>query len=151
MAAKTVSVRSQIFTAAFWTLAAIGALWSSSPKADEVVLANVISSTPYYGENQKYEKKCYLLDNGNTKCFLQGEKPKYYATTFTNGRVQFLILTKAQFPIDVWFEVTRDCSNDPCTYKRAVMSKYQSPETLAIDEIQTREQRRYINDPRRMY
>ena len=31
------------------------------------------------------------------------------------------------------------------------MSQYQSPESLAIDEIQKREQVRYLLDPKRMY
>lgn len=139
----------------FWAVVLIAALYFSKPAvaADEVILANVIQSAPYYGEGQEYKKQCVALTDGNTKCFLMGQPPKYYATTFTNGRLQFTILTKAQFPHDVWFEVVRNCDGpeDDCVYKSAIMSKYQSPETMAIDEILSNEQRRYLNNPRRMY
>lgn len=115
---------------------------------DELVVANVVSSVPYYGKNQTYSKQCL---EGTNRCWLIGDPPKYYATTFTNGRVQFLILTVAQFPHDVWFDVIRNCDTGKCVYKSAIMSKYQSPETLAIDEIVSREQTRYLQNPRRMY
>lgn len=119
--------------------------------ADETVLVNVVQSTPYYGKNQKYNRECVQLTDGNTKCFLVPEMPDYYATTFTNGRIQFTILTAAQFPHDVWFNVVRNCDTGKCEYKSAIMSEYQSPETMAIDEILAREQQRYLNNPRRMY
>ena len=137
----------------FWAVVLIIALFVTKPAqaADETLLVNVVQSSPYYGKNQKYNKECYELDNGNTRCFLVGETPKYYATTFTNGRQQFTILTVAQFPHDVWFEVIRNCDTGKCKYKSAIMSKYQSPETLAIDEIISREQQKYLNNPRRLY
>lgn len=139
----------------FWAIVLIAALFITRPAqaADELLLVNVVQSEPYYGNGQEYKKECVQVDNGNTRCFLVGQPPKYYATTFTNGRQQFTILTKAQFPHDVWFEVVRNCDGpgDDCTYKSAIMSQYQSPETMAIDEILAREQRRYLNNPRRMY
>lgn len=120
----------------------------SAQAADETVVASVVSSVPYYGKNQTYSKQCL---EGTNRCWLVGDMPKYYATTFTNGRVQFLILTVAQFPHDVWFDVVRNCDTGKCVYKSAIMSEYQSPETLAIDEILAREQNRYLQNPKRMY
>lgn len=136
---------------AFWFVAFVFALFFTAPKAeaaDETVLASVISSSPYYGKRQNYTKHC---EEGTTRCFLIGDTPQYYATIFTNGRVQFTVLTAAQFPIDVWYNVVRNCDTGTCYYRSAIMSDYQSPETLAIDEIQKREQIRYLLDPKRKY
>lgn len=139
--------------AVFWMVVLIGALFLTKPvyAADERLLAQVLTSSPYYGKNQKYEKECYALDDGNTKCWLMPQPPKYFATTFTNGRQQFTVLTTAQFPHDQWFDVVRNCDTGKCYYKSAIVSEYQSPETRAIDEILTREQQRYLNNPRRLY
>lgn len=137
--------------AMFWIIVLLSLLWFTTPNAkaaDEEIVAAVISSTPYYGKRQTYSKHCV---EGTTRCFLIGDTPQYYATTFTNGRVQFTVLTVAQFPIDVWFDVVRNCDDGKCVYRSAIMSQYQSPESLAIDEIQKREQVRYLLDPKRMY
>ena len=140
-----------ISTVAFWIVAMVFCLFITGPNAqaaDEEVLVSVISSYPYYGKRQNYTKHCV---EGTTRCFLIGDTPQYYATIFTNGRVQFTVLTAAQFPIDVWFNVVRNCDTGTCYYRSAIMSEYQSPETLAIDEIQKREQLRYLLDPKRKY
>ena len=120
--------------------------------AEETILMNVSSSSPYYEHGQPYEKECIRVSNGHQKCFLVPQPPEYYATVFVNGRDQITILTKAQFPHDVWFDVVVDCKEDDiCHYKSAIMSEYQSPETMAIDEIITNEQRKYLLNPRRLY
>lgn len=119
---------------------------------DEVILANVIQSAPYYGEKgQEYIEQCDARSTPSRKCTWVGKPAEYFATTFTTGMEQITILTKSQFPHDIWFEITRNCDSGSCKYKRAILSQYQSPETLAIDEILTSEQRRYQNNPRRMY
>jgi hypothetical protein len=116
----------------------------------EEIWVTVIASEPYYGENQDYVRKCFK----NFGCKMEGVPAEFYATTFTNGRVQFTILTKAHFANSVWFDVVRDCATeerDECEYLSAKMSRYQSVETLAINEILTNEQRKYLLNPRRMY
>ena len=136
---------------AFWAVALIGLLFITAPKvnaADEQILASVVSSSPYYGKRQNYTKHCV---EGTDRCFLIGDTPEYYVTTFTNGRAQLTVLTSAQFPIDVWFDIVRNCDTGTCYYRSAIMSSYQSPESLAIDEIQKREQLRYLLNPKRMY
>ena len=137
----------------FLTFLCLISLYFTRPAqaADEVVVANVVQSTPYYGKNQGYHKECITNEYGNEKCFLVGDMPKSYVTTFTNGREQFTMFTQVQFPHDVYFDVTRNCDSGRCVYKSAIMSQYQSPETMAIDEIIAREQQRYLNDPRRLY
>lgn len=134
----------------FWVVAAICFLSLSAVcyAEDEHILAAVVESNPYYGKSQNYSKRCI---EGTTRCWLIGDPPEYYATTFTNGRLQFTILTAAQFPHDLWFDIVRNCDSGKCAYKSAVLSQYQSPETLAIDEIQKQEQLRYLLNPKRMY
>jgi hypothetical protein len=134
----------------FWLIVLLSAAFFTAPvyADDEQILAQVSSSLPYYGKNQKYSKQCL---EGTSRCWLIGEPPKYYATTFTNGRQQFTILTLAQFPHDLWFDVVRNCDTGKCYYHSAILSEYQSPETLAIQEILQREQHQYLNNPHRLY
>ena len=134
----------------FWAVALATMLFFTGPvkAADDVVVAAVVESNPYYGANQEYVKYC---KPDTHKCWLVPMPAEWFATTFTNGREQFTILTKAQFPHDIWFDVTRNCDTGECTYKSAILSSYQSSETLAIQEILQREQQKYLQNPNRLY
>ena len=136
----------------FWVVVLFILLVVTAPKAqayEEVVTAAVVESTPWFNKNRQYTKQCF--GQGPNECEYVPAPPQYYRTTFQNGQHQITILTQVQFPVDVWFDLTRNCDNGECKYLRALPSKYQSPETLAIDEIMKKEQLRYLLRPQQMY
>ncbi len=142
--------KATINAAIFWMVVLCSALFITAPAkaADDLVVAAVVESNPYYGANQQYVEYC---KPGTHKCWLVPMPAEWFATTFTNGREQFTILTKAQFPHDIWFDITRNCDTGECKYKSAILSSYQSSETLAIQEILQREQQKYLQNPNRLY
>lgn len=142
----------QIKSVIFWVVAAIIGLIATLPNANaqaQIVTAAVISSDPWHGNSRSFTKKCF--GGEANECKYVGADPEYFKTTFQGNGYQFTILTHVQMPVDVWFDVTRSCSNGDCEYLKARPSKYQSPESLAIQEILLKEQIRYVTDPHRLY
>ena len=136
----------------FWIAVLFILLVATAPKAqayEEVLTMSVVESTPWYNKNRQYSKQCF--DQGPNECEYVPAPPQYYQTTFQDGRRQVTILTQVQFPVDVWFDLTRNCDKSECKYLRALPSHYQSPETLAIDEIVKKEQIRYLLRPQQLY
>ena len=136
----------------FWAIVLFGLLVLTAPKSyayQEVVTASVVESAEWFNGSRQYTKQCF--GQGPNECEYVPAPAQYYRTTFQNGRHQITILTQVQFPVDVWFDLTRDCDKGECKYLRAIPSQYQSPESLAIDEITKKEQLRYLLRPNQMY
>ncbi len=137
----------------FWAIILLGLLFLTAPiKAvayEEVVTMAVVESTPWFNKNRQYTKQCF--GQGPNECEYIPAPTEYYRTTFQDGKRQVSILTQVQFPVDVWFDLTRNCDQGECKYLRAMPSQYQSPESLAIDEITKKEQLRYLLRPQQLY